>query len=454
MNSRPKGTRWRLPFAVALIALCGLFCLNACMTDNVAVGSSEVDNPQIMVAFVDTTGMAILTTGSLGIYLADQSPALNPDPLVEIQLTGTAVCSLSAATLAAAGLTDSARSYNLYYKGNDSTGSFLQNISYDPVTKTFSRPDSAAITGVRLTLTPLIRSESVVKGGASDSTGVNRVIIPGSPFQAVLVDSVFVFEEIPSGVYTVHVVTPGGAEIPLPEQVDTEEPKYHNYNPDTVPVVRPPPPPPTVPLIAKAGEDRTVYVGFPFNLDGDVRGADRGDRKLAVLWRQLPPSNSEAVAILERPSSLRTNVYFPRPGAYTFVLSLAFGAQQVQDTVVIGVQAAPENPTFIEPSEGDTVRLGRGYKIVWQGPRQETLSLEFSRDSGATWEQPPIKTNISSRAGFNEFFWSPGTGIQPSTHCMLRLMRGQTVATVSPRFVLRQDSGPGGPGGGGGPDHH
>lgn len=420
---------------LALVA--ALLGLYACTSDNsVAGGSSEVDNPQVVVAFVNTTGSAVSTTGSLGVYLAGQSPALNPDPVVEIQLNGTDSIRLTASMLSAAGVADSIRSFNLYLRGNDSTGSFFQNISYDPVTKKFSRNDTGDIKRVSLTVSPLLRSESVLKGVVADSSGLNRIIIPGSPFQAVVVDSVFVFEEIPSGVYTVHVLSPDGKEIPLPEQMDADAPKYHTVNPDTEPVVRPPPPPPPFFQI-NAGVDRIAYAGTETHLIGDVFGVDSRDKRLAVLWRQLPAAHPEAVAIIERPSSLRTDVYFPRAGAYTFVLSVALGNQQVQDTVVIGVQAAPENPAFIEPGLGDTLVIGRFFKLVWEGPRQEFLNLEVSRDSGATWDAPPVAVNIASRSGFNEFYWFPWFPLTPTNNCMLRLTRGNQTAAVTPRFVLR-----------------
>ncbi len=436
MIPRRSAFVWRSALAVALF-VAALLGVNACTSDSaVAGGSSEVDNPQVLVAFVSPTGTAVTTTGSLGVYLTGQSPALDPDPVVEIKLNGTDSIRLTASMLSDAGVADSVRSFNLYLRGDDSTGCFFQSISYNPLTKKFSHNDSGEVTRVALTVSPLLRSESVLKGSVSDSTGLTRIIITGSPFQAVIVDSVFVFEEIPSGVYTVHLLTPDGKEIPLPEPMDADAPKYHSVNPDTALVVRPPVA--TTPTFrVSAGSDRIVYAGTETHLVGDVYGVDSRDRRFAVLWRQLPPSHPEAVAILEHPSSFRTDVYFPRAGAYTFVLSVALGNQQVQDTVVIGVQAPPENPAFIDPSLGDTLFFGRFFKVVWEGPKQEFLNLEVSHDSGSTWESTPVATNIPSKSGFNEFYWFPWYPLAPTNNCMLRLMRnGQSVA-VSPRFVLR-----------------
>jgi hypothetical protein len=424
--------RWSLGRRLAAAA--AVLTLFACSLDNdVAGGSSEVDNPQILVALVSLEGLPVTTSGSLGVYLDGQSPALNPDPVVEIQFNSTDSIKLSAALLTAAGLTDTARSFNLYLRGNDSTGAFLQSLAYNPATKKFSRNDSTDLKRLSLTVSPLIRTESVLKGVTADSIGLNRVIIPGSPFQAVIVDSVFVFESIPTGIYTVHVLEQSGREIPLPEPMDTDAPKYHNVNQDTVPVVRPPPVQ-TPTFTVSVGSDRTVYAGTETHLVGDLRGIDSRDNRVAVLWRQLPSAHPEAVAILERPASLRTDVYFPRPGAYTFVLSVAIGTQQIQDTVVIGVQALPDNPTFIEPSLGDTLVLGQFFKLVWQGSRTEFLSLEASKDSGATWVS--VSPYVPAKAGFNEYYWVPWYPLNASANCMVRLMRGNEVAAVSPRFVL------------------
>jgi hypothetical protein len=412
------------------VALMGLY---ACTSDgNVAGGSSEVDNPQVLVALVDESGNPKPTTGSLGIFLADQSPALNPTAKVEVNLNGASSVKLTSALLTAAGLTDGTRIFNLFLQGEDSTGSFLQNLTYNPASLKFSLTDTTTVTQVSLTVSRLIRSESVLMGG-TDSTGLNRLIIPGSPFQAVLVDSIFVFDEIPAGIFPVHLITPDGVEIPLPEPVNTSDPKYHSVNLDTTPVVRPPPPPPVATLRIQAGDDKTANIGTEFYLVGEVSGISPNDRRLAVRWRQLSPNDHDARAIMERASSLRTRVSFPRPGVYTFVIEGNHERQSATDTVVIGVQAPQLAPAFYEPNAYTWAFADYQVNVVWFAHSVDTLDIEFSRDSAATWQT--VMGNTPSGPGFNQRWWIPQG--PASDYCFLRLRaQNGSVLAVSQRFAL------------------
>lgn len=428
----------RLARAALTALLAGIVACN--FGEQTAGGSSEVDNP-VVLALIDSSGARLTVSGSLGLYLADQSPALDPSPRLEIRLENVDTIVLNAKLLATAGLGDSARLFNLYLKGDDSTGSFVQNLLWNPSRQVFTRGDSISLKKLNVTIAPLIRSESVLQGSPDTSSEVNRIIIPGSPFQAVVVDSVFVFEAIPPGVFPVHVLTPGGTELPLPEPVDTEDPKYHRVNRDTIPVTRPAPPPPVPDFTVNGGVDRTVYSGTETTLSAEIVGARHDDKRLAVLWKQLPPANSASgYALIERPTKQTTKVFFPRTGAYTFVVTAVLGNQQVTDTVTIGVQSSPQNPVFIEPGPGDTLYWYQFFRILWQGARHETLNLEFSRDSGATWLTHPMFSGIASKPGFNERFWQPlppDFAEQPGTNCFLRLRSPDgTVSTTSERFVL------------------
>jgi hypothetical protein len=412
-----------------------LAALYACsFGENIAGGSSEVDNP-VVVSLVDGNGARAKVTGSLGLYLADQSPALNPAPRLEIRLENVDSVLITSEVLKTAGLADSIRSFNLYLQGEDSTGSFLQNLVYNPVLKKFTRGDSVAVKSLNLTVAELIRTESVLKGG-SDSIGLERILIPGSPFQAVVVDSVFIFDAIPPGVFPVHILTASGNELPLPEPMDTHEPRHHRINRDTTPVSRPEAP--TSDFTVNAGEDRSVFAGAEVFLSSQITGLNPDDKRLSILWRQVTPSNPQGgIASLERATSFSTKVTFPRTGAYTFVFTAVFGNTQVTDTVVIGVQSVPENPVFIEPGANDTLFMFHNFKIVWQSTRLDTVNLEFSRDSGVTWATIP-NPPIQSSPGFNDRFWQPVTPfVQPSPNCFFRIRKTTgDVLAVSPRFAL------------------
>jgi hypothetical protein len=436
---RQRLWRHKAPAVLALVLAATAVGLAACnFGEQTAGGSSEVDNP-VVVALIDVNGDRLSVTGSLSLFLADQSPALNPAPRLEIRLENVDSIVINAKTLATAGLADSVRSFNLYLQSEDSSGSFLQNLTYDPATKTFTRGDSLPIKALNLTVSPLTRTESVIQGGG-DTTGMNRIIIPGSPFQAVLVDSVFVFEAIPPGVFPIHMLTPQGYEYPLPENMNTQEPRYHRVNADTTPISRHQAP--TVNgFTANAGVDRSVFSGAEATLSGEIAGVRSDDRRLAILWRQLTPANpATGFAFIERPTKLTTKVFFPRTGAYTFEITAVLGNQQTTDTVTIGVQSSPENPVFIEPGLADTLRWYDFFKVIWQGYRHETLNLEFSRDSGATWVGHPFLSGIQSRPGFNERYWQPmpqTMDLAPDTNCFLRLTYLDSTVTKSQRFVIR-----------------
>jgi hypothetical protein len=436
MTDAARSRRRLLAGAFLVPALAALYACT--FGENIAGGSSEVDNP-VVVSLVDGSGARAKVTGSLGLYLSDQSPAVNPSPRLEIRLEEADSVLLTSELLKAAGLTDSLRSFNLYLQGEDSTGSFLQNLVYNPVLKKFTRGDSLTITSVNLTVSPLMRIESVLKGG-SDTIGLERIIIPGSPFQTVLVDSIFVFEGIPPGIFPLHMLTSEGIEIPIPEPMNTNQPLHHHINRDTTPVTRPDsPPPPDFTL--NAGGDRSVYVGTEVSLAGEITGVTADDKRLAILWRQVPPSNPQGgYATIDRPTSFSTKVSFPRTGVYTFVFTAVLGNKQVTDTVVIGVQQPPEYPVFIEPGSNDTLYMFHTFRIVWQGARFETLNLEFSSDSGVTWVPLPYPP-IESTPGFNDRYWQPTPQwVVASTNCFFRLRKTDNeVVAVSPRFVLAYD---------------
>src|SRR5690606_10363595 len=192
-----------------LLAVLAGALLQACnFGEPTAGGSSEVDNP--VVAMVDADGRRVNVTGSLGIYLSTQSPAVNPAPVLELQLNGVDSVVLSPKTfslaLAAAGYADSLHHLNLHLQAGDSSGAFLQRLTYDPARGSFSGPASTPDRLLKLTVSPLVDAGATI-GGERDS-GVHRLIIPGSPFQTVLVDSTFTFRNIPPGVFPVHLSQP------------------------------------------------------------------------------------------------------------------------------------------------------------------------------------------------------------------------------------------------------
>lgn len=439
LRSRRRTRARRGGIALALAVFAAAAALSGCnFGEPTAGGSSEVDNP--VVALVNESGARTNVTGSLGIYLSTQSPAINPASVLELQLNGVDSVVLSPKTLslalAAAGYGDSAHTLNLYLQAGDSSGAFLQGLTYDPAKGVIAPAEAPASRLLKVTVSALVRAEAVIAGG-DDSAGVHRVLIPGSPFQTVLRDSVFVFEKLPPGAFPLHMLLPNGSELPLPELLKTDAPRRHRLNRDTTPVVRPEQP--LLPFTVNAGADRSVFAGTEVSLAPEIAGLNPNDPRLMVLWKQLPPNPGGAYAFIEHPTALNTKVSFPRTGAYTFVITAVIGHQQVADTVTIGVQPSPETPVFIEPGLGDTLYVYRGLGLFWEAARHETFTLQFSSDSGASWVT--MAEAVFSFPGFSHgYYWFP-VFPEPAApvyeNCFVRFTRnGQTVAT-SGRFLVR-----------------
>jgi hypothetical protein len=431
----------RLIFAAAAMAA----LLGGCFDDKVAGGSSEVDNP-IIVAFVDSLGVSVTTTGSLSIYLSGQNPTLDPNALLTKQVDNVSSIKLTPSDFTQ-GL-DSTRSYNLLLIGsNDSVGALLQNLSYQPSKGRFVF-DSMTVATVKVPVVPLVRYEAFLN--AVGDTGLVRVFIPGTPFQSVVVDSSFVIEGVPAGDFKLHAIGGDGSERPLKSAPENPAPgNHHEVDTSAPPIVRPPTPPPAQNLLVFAGNDASLLAAAgggstSYSLFGSVQGVDPLDARLAVLWKQVGTGPQGAKATIDNPASLNTRVTFPRAGAYLFVLSAVLGNQRVEDTLLVGIQAPQQQTVFIAPTPGDTVFVPFPFtspymyapeKIVWDGHKKDTLLIDISYDAGVTW-LPMFFFPIDSKKGLNTFDWFPQGDSASTVSLRLRNMSGETVAT-SATFQLR-----------------
>jgi hypothetical protein len=422
---------------VTLTTALALALLAACtQSDKVAGGSSGVDNPEVVVAFVAESGAAVTVTGTVSVYVADQNPAVDPDPLVKKVVTADTAVSLSALDFKG----DSARAYNVLIVADDSSGSLVRDLSYDPVARKFTF-DSAVSRRVAARMSPLVRYEATLE---RDGTDLVRVVAPGTPYQAVVVDSVFVLEGVPADdTLTLHVVGADGQERPLKDAPGGggDKPR-HRIDSAAPPIDRGPPPEPSGPLRVNAWPDRSVILGSEFALLGGVEGAPSDDPRLAVLWRQIDPDPSGRAAI-ETPTAPQTRVTFPWPGFYRFALSAAFGNHRVEDTVLVSVQPPPL-PAFTDPNPFNPSSLaayteGPAFKVNWYAYLPDTLDLELSRDSGSTWEA--LSAGVVSN-GPVSFRWNATLPV--SENCFLRLKRAATGKTVaySTLFAVRAGSPP------------
>ncbi len=404
-----------------------LLALSGCNSDgHLAGGSSEVDNP-LQITFVDGEGVAARVSGSLAVYASDQNPALNPSAIVSKRVEDGTGIILSAHDIVGH------VPFNVLLVADDSTGGLLLRLSYDPAAGRYARDGIPGEPAASITVSRLVRYEAELD--LPNDSGINRIFVPGSPFQAVMVDSTFVFEAIPEGEFPAHVLTSEGIELPLPEPITPGQPRRHQVDPDAPPVPRPHPPAPPVPPVVQAGPDRTVWIGSPTFLAGTVSGASLQDPRLALLWRQVPPIPQGTRAHIENPTSLGTRVQFPRPGLYRFALSAAMGPHRSSDTVTIGVHGAIELPAFIVPTESDTLRAGQPTEIAWEAGTQETLVLEFTRNGGATWTI--FDAGYPSRPGINKRMWMPpGQNLPATCQIRLRTIAGEELARTGVFLVV------------------
>ncbi len=401
-----------------------------------AGGSSGVDNPEILVAFVDAGGAQARVTGTLSLYLADQNPATDPDPILKKQLAGDSAAKLSALDFRI----DSARAYNLHLVSDDSSGSLLRNLSYDPGSRRFRLRDSGVSAPIALPLAPLVRYEGILE---REGPELIRIVAPGTPWQAVVVDSLFVLEGVPANEsLLLHLLDHDGQERPLKpaHAAGPGERPRHKVDEDAPPVNRPPPPAPPHNMTVNAGPDRSAILGQEFALLGEITGLQGNDARLAVLWRQVDPDPALARADLESRTALQTRVAFPWPGIYRFVLSAAFGNHRDEDTIVVAVQPPPAAPVFTDPSPSPFSEVaytdGPRFRVGWYAYVPDTLDLQVSRDSGNTWQT--LAQDIPSH-GPVEFWWD----VTPphSENCFLRLRRDGEVVAISTRFAVRPKNG-------------
>ena len=443
MNARVtfSGHRFLKPLLKRVVMTLSLLSLSAGLLsgcnsqDSVAGTSSGVDNPQIVVAFTSSSGSPKTTSGTISIYSSDQNPAVDPDPILQTRIDSETSIQFSRSDFTRSD-SDSTQYFNVLLIGDDSTGGLLQRLAYNPVKKTFSFAGGSSISKATLSLSALVTDTASIN--LASQGGPQRVFIPGTPFQSVVVDSGFILSQIPPGVFPLHLLTSQGKELPLPDSLNTHVAgPPHRVDTTATPVNQPPPPPPPTGLKANAGADQNVFMGAQTFLSGLVMGVSPDDPRLAVLWTQISPDPKTLAANIANASQLKTPVGFPKPGAYTFVLSVSYGNNgTAQDTVSIGVQPA-SIPPFVQPTPGDTtVIIGHPYNIVWNVPRIDTLSLQLSTNGGSNWSASVATGIVAFPGKLNSYSWTPASTLSPSNNCEVRFVNA-TDTLLSPKFSLK-----------------
>lgn len=443
-----------VPFLAALA-----LALSGCGDNRVAGTSSGVDNPQLTVAFQDSTGAALRVTGDLNVYGLDQNPTVSPEPLWTIKLYDNAIVNLPASDLSrfnAAAASKSAAAakvsagsstslpaqvngntiaFNLQLKTEDRKGQFAFGLVYDSSARTFTQTGSAKVTRLEMKARPLVRFEARI---ARDSLGgsLNRVFIPGTPFQATLVDSVFAFEDLPEGAFPLRFLTADGHVFAVKETLDTHGPRVFTPGKDPVSTVDPIHNPGSDSLtVIDAGPDREVFMDAPTFLDAHVPGVDPKNPRLAIVWRQLERDGDTALAgdTILNPTLLHSEIRFFGEGAYTFQVTATLGLQTRSDTLVLSVKKIPPppRPRLIQPRPNDTLLSGRPFPITWEMPVRGPVTVRASANNGEKWIV--LAEHLDVKGGPAIFNWTPSAefGLTVRGLVQVRLDADTTQAAVS-----------------------
>ncbi|GEM_PF-1666056 len=454
----------------ALIAGAALCAAYAGLIASLLIGceggtSSGVDNPQLTVDFVNPSGMALRITGDLEVYSQDQNPALNPDPLITLKVTNAGFKVLdakdfdriqSANSKRAAGMTKTSASdeagyaavstpilFNLILRTQDHTGGLSFGFKYDSAARAFFRVGGPAIKSVNLEPKPLVRYSAKVTREPVHGTG-GRMFVPGSPFVATLVDSSFVIENLPEGLFPLRLLTADGKVYAVPDSLNSKDSTLI-YHPRTTPIgAVDTSHKDTLPAYTVfAGDPHEAFVELASFLEGKIAGPGATDSRLSVLWRlikdaadsgradslphdtiphdTLHPKTQPRHADIHSPTLLRSEVHFTEEGVYEFELAATLGVRTLTDTVVISVRHLPPpgKPRIIKPGPGDSVLAGKVYNIQWEMQDKGPALVQVSVDSGVKWIT--LAEHYPGQAGLQVFPWTPSRDLGASAKCFIQV---------------------------------
>lgn len=435
-----------------------LAALIGCGSDKVAGTSSGVDNPALTVSFRDADNSAARITGDLDVYSADQNPALDPEPLVTIKiknssftnLTGddfkraTAAASAAAALSKTSAADSSVTAFNLVLKTQDRNGGFILGLRYDSAAKAFSRRDDSVVKSIYVTPKPLVRYEARIARQAVHGDA-GRIFVPGSPFLATLVDSVFIIEDVPEGEFPLRLIAGDGKVYPIGDSLNTLD-SARIYRPGIVPLgsLDTTHPVDTIPAFSiKASGGRTVFLGEPVILEAGLVGIPASDPRVSILWRWLkegadslgahpvdtavhpkdtvpPKPGAVPTAKILTPTSLRTEVRFSAEGIYRFAVTATVGIKTAFDSMTIAVRApTPPKPHIIRPRPSDSLILGKPYDIQWEMAGKGPYTIEASNNNGEKWIQ--LAAKYIPKEGLQTYPWTPARELGASIHCLIRV---------------------------------
>lgn len=477
-RSFPPGFGTPLRRGITALSAFALLALAAASHTGCMGGTTGVDNPglaELRVDFRDAAGNPAAVLGTLEVYEHEHNPAVATEPLLRVEVAnsagvkltreqfdriGTALApkhagmnfkrsALGAQGVAPAALADAARGaatpdgsdglirFNLVFRSGSGSGAIATGLSYDPAGKVFRLDANPAATGVRLLPRALIRFAARIRPGAM-AGDLGRVFLPGTPFQAAVVDSAFALQNLPEGRFGVRLLGDKGYVYAVRESLDTRLGQSFTAEPDPIGRVDT--------AIAPAGfgvgaggllyanpQEKTL-------LQGKLLGADANDSRLAILWRLLSSSSSDTASIGD-PTRLDAQIVFPTSGNYALELSATLGATTVRDTAQYKVGPAV-NPgpaaKLIAPQPGDSLKQGQAYKVTWDAPVAGLARLEYNYKGGAEPSWMPAADSVPVVPGSNVSIWTPPVvGTIEACLLRLRMLPGDSLLTqTSAPFFL------------------
>jgi hypothetical protein len=445
----PFGRRIAAWSAAALMAMAPAFH-TGCMG-----GTTGVDNPglaRLPVDFRDAAGHPAAVQGMLEIYDREHNPAVDSGPLLRVAvgndagviLTGEEFDRIGSARMAkyaganwkraagagrnaaaggaagGAALMDGADSlirFNLVFRSGTASGAVATGLSYDPVAKVFRLDSAVAGDAVRLTPRPLLRFAARIRSGAIPGPG--RVFLPGTPFQATLVDSDFALQGLPEGRFGMRLLGDQGYVYAVRETLDTRAVGPFTAEPDPIGRIGASLAPAGFAVEALGPLD--AYAQQSIGLTGRVLGADSNDSRISVLWRPLRAQSVDSARI-DEPTRLNAQILFPATGGYAVELSATLGATTVRDTLQIKVSLAPAPTKFSIPLGGDSLKMGQTYKLLWSTSLAGKGRLEYSYKNGEAGSWVVAADSVALVPGTASAPWTTPVIGSVVTPCLLRLL--------------------------------
>jgi hypothetical protein len=426
------------------------FVLQGCGlgSDRVAGTSSGVDNPQLTVAFIDSNGGMQRVTGTLSLYREDQNPALDIQPLASLKLENTTFVNLSgldfdrnshqALTKMMASVTaalDTTVKFNILLRTDGQQGALAIGLTYDGNKHSFAYSNDSTLKRFELIPKPLRKVQATLAHNLK-GTGPDRIFIPGTPYLAVLVDSVFEIDDVPEGSFALKVLTGEGKIVSVLQQLDPKKPGHFETNEteDTHPTQ----PGPEIPLFqVKAGEDQSASLNATVLLEATTEGIKVNDERISWLWHQIEGPHSGAN--LKAPTKPSTRVEFTEAGTYQFEVAATAGTQLHRDTVLIIVEANTQPEVrFLSPTLGEVLFVDSSVHISWSDTQEQAVHLLISIDSGSHFHTID-KGEVHSKNGPTDFSWKISADIAETENAFLMIttLAGDTLA-LSNRFIIRK----------------